>query len=190
MTPINGDVKEKLLQATLELFNEGIDPEKITTRDIVKRAGVNLALVNYHFQSKENLIQQAIGIIMRGIAAEMYDDKNMSDDPVEKLRSMIKKNSELALRYHFLMKKGIAFELKSGSEATVRTILPILRKIFPEQKTERELRLIALQLLVPLQTMFMHAEVYLKNMDLKMNSLEDVNDVIDVLINNLLPIQK
>jgi AcrR family transcriptional regulator len=64
---------------------------------------VGIALVNYHFQSKDNLIEQAIGIKMKAITDEMYDLKNASDDPVEKLRSMIKQIAELSIRYRFLI---------------------------------------------------------------------------------------
>ncbi|RJX18925.1 MAG: TetR family transcriptional regulator [Desulforudis sp.] len=70
---------------------------------MAERAGVGIALVNYHFQSKDNLIEQAIGIKMKAITDEMYDLKNASDDPVEKLRSMIKQIAELSIRYRFLI---------------------------------------------------------------------------------------
>lgn len=185
MTPANLEAKDKILQATLEMLNEGIDPETITTRDIAKNAGVNLALVNYHFQTKENLIQQAIGIKMQGIANEIFDFQTAPGDPVEKLRRMLKRNSELGVRYRFLMKTAIAFEIKSGSYATVQTIMPILKDIFLGQKTERELQLIAIQLLVPLQTMFIHHEVYQKTWGLDLVRIENIHQVIDTLIDNL-----
>ncbi len=183
------EAKEKLLQATLEILDEGVDPDKITTRDIAKRAGVNSALVNYHFQSKDNLIEQAIGVKMIGIADQMYDPKNSHDSPVEKLKRMMKKNAELAIRYHFLMKKAISFELKNGSYATVQTILPVVKEIFQGQKTEQELQLIALQCLVPLQTMFVHREIYQKIWGWDLSCIENVYHVIDVYIENLLPKQ-
>lgn len=184
-TPSN-EPKEKLIRVTLEMINEGTDPEKITTRDIAARAGLNIALINYYFQSKDNLIQQAIGIRMQDIAGAIFDINNPTADPVENLRSMLKKNSELALQYRFLMKKAIEFELKNGSAATVQTIMPVLREIFPGQKTERELQLIALQLLVPLQTMFLHHETYQKNWGLDLFRKEEFNLIIDTLIANLL----
>ena len=181
------DAKEKLLQATLAILGEEVDPDQITTRDIAKRAGLNIALINYHFQSKDNLIEQAVGIKMAGIADEMYEPKNLSASPVERLRSMLKKNSEFGLRYYPLMKKGLAFEIKNGSLTTLRTILPLLQEIFKGTKSEPELHLLALQLLVPLQVMGIYPEVYQKNLNLNIRNTVDVNNVIDVLIDNLLP---
>lgn len=181
------DAKEKILQAALEMLDEGADPETMTTREIAGRAGVNFALVNYYFQAKENLIQEAIGIKMRGIAAAIFDFSGAPADPVAKLRQMIKQNSELAIRYRPLMKSAIAFELKNGSQDTVQTIMPVLKGIFQNQKTEAELRLIALQFLVPMQIMFLYHEVYQKTWGLDLMRLENAGRVIDALIDNLLP---
>lgn len=51
--------RENILKATLELINEeGID--SITIRKVAARANTNIALINYHFKSKENLLDQVI----------------------------------------------------------------------------------------------------------------------------------
>lgn len=53
------DTKHDILKATVELIrDEGI--ECATLRRIATKADTNLALVNYHFGSKEKLITQAI----------------------------------------------------------------------------------------------------------------------------------
>jgi len=46
--------EEKIKQAARRLFTEkGFDAVK--TRDIAEEAGINLALLNYYFRTKENL---------------------------------------------------------------------------------------------------------------------------------------
>lgn len=56
------DTKTRILDAAEKLFGEkGFDGTSL--RDITTEADVNLAAVNYHFQSKESLIEAAI---MRG----------------------------------------------------------------------------------------------------------------------------
>jgi AcrR family transcriptional regulator len=53
------DTKERILDAAEKLFGQnGFDATSL--RDITTEAGVNLAAVNYHFQSKESLIDSAI----------------------------------------------------------------------------------------------------------------------------------
>jgi len=56
------DTKTRILDAAEKLFGEkGFDATSL--RDITAEADVNLAAVNYHFQSKESLIE---AVIMRG----------------------------------------------------------------------------------------------------------------------------
>ncbi len=58
------DTKTRILDAAEKLFGEkGFDATSL--RDITTEADVNLAAVNYHFQSKESLIEATI---MRGAA--------------------------------------------------------------------------------------------------------------------------
>jgi AcrR family transcriptional regulator len=56
------DTKTRILDAAEKLFGEkGFDATSL--RDITTEADVNLAAVNYHFQSKESLIE---AVIVRG----------------------------------------------------------------------------------------------------------------------------
>ena len=48
------NTEEKILQAAIELFPIKGD---ITTREIAKLAGVNVAAINYHYKSKDNLMK-------------------------------------------------------------------------------------------------------------------------------------
>lgn len=51
--------REKLLEVTRTLIRTS-SLEEITTRRIATEAGVNIAAVNYHFRSKDELIGQAV----------------------------------------------------------------------------------------------------------------------------------
>lgn len=53
------DTKERILDAAEKLFGQN-GFEATSLRDITTEAGVNLAAVNYHFQTKESLIDAAI----------------------------------------------------------------------------------------------------------------------------------
>jgi TetR/AcrR family transcriptional regulator, regulator of cefoperazone and chloramphenicol sensitivity len=77
--------------------------------------------------------------------------------------------------------------LKNGSNASVHIILPVLQKIFKNNKTERELWIIALQLLLPIQTMSIYPEVYPKNLNINILDVQVIYQIIDTLVDNLLP---
>ena len=52
------DHKQTIKQATIALTEEkGEDLETITVREISKKEGVGLGLVNYHFEKKDKLIE-------------------------------------------------------------------------------------------------------------------------------------
>ena len=62
------DNKEAIIQATIELINEKGDRlNEITVREICKKSGVGLGLVNYHFGNKEKLIEVCVERIVNGI---------------------------------------------------------------------------------------------------------------------------
>lgn len=60
LTPDDGSrrTRERLLHATVELMAE-IGVDRVRTRSIAKRAGVNPALVHYHFGSVSALVMEA-----------------------------------------------------------------------------------------------------------------------------------
>jgi AcrR family transcriptional regulator len=69
LTDIPADTKSRIMQAASALFAErGFNGASL--REITKLAGVNLAAVNYHFSSKQALIQAVIGHGIEAINAE------------------------------------------------------------------------------------------------------------------------
>jgi AcrR family transcriptional regulator len=57
--PDEGATRERILSAALSVFAEhGF--ERATLREITKRAGANIAAVNYHFRSKSDLFKEMV----------------------------------------------------------------------------------------------------------------------------------
>lgn len=64
------EVKERIIEVTIALIqNSNGNAAEITTRDIAEKAEVGNGLINYHFQTKENLIaicvQRIIGQVVK-----------------------------------------------------------------------------------------------------------------------------
>jgi len=66
----SSNVKENIIKATTELIQESSgNVADITTRAIAKKANVGIGLINYHFQSKENLITICVQRIIETVVS-------------------------------------------------------------------------------------------------------------------------
>ncbi len=66
----NKDPKDRLIETTKRLIQK---QSKITIKDITDKAFVNVAAVNYHFGSKDNLINLVVGDIIKEFKKEIFE---------------------------------------------------------------------------------------------------------------------
>ena len=181
------DAKAKILEAAIALLNEVDDPDTITARQIAERAGVALGLINYHFQGRDNLLNEAVGAIVGGTAADWYQPFAHSDvDPAVRLRELIKQTSRLVIRYEKFMRITISHGLLHGEVETPALIVPLLREIFGASKPEVEVRMLAYQLIVALQVSFLQSDAYRRYCGVNHRDDAQRDAAIDLLIDHLL----
>lgn len=90
--------RDNILNATLEIIGEeGF--QKVTIRKIAALAGVNVAAVNYHFGSKEVVINEAL----RYMTGKLRDSFSYLCDPLtppdERVKNFIRSYADAALQY-------------------------------------------------------------------------------------------
>ncbi len=86
--------KEQLLKVGVEVFAK-FGPDGITTRDLAKIAGVNVAAIQYYFGGKENyyfavvkyLAEKVSGPILATLSeiSEQFDRSNLQSEDIERL---------------------------------------------------------------------------------------------------------
>lgn len=64
--------KQRLINVTRELICKGKKPGGITVAEITEAAGVGNGMVNYHFQSKDNLMKTAVREVMVEAKAKLH----------------------------------------------------------------------------------------------------------------------
>ena len=80
------DVKEIILQAATELIQSGSgNITEITTRDIARKAGVGVGLINYHFQTKEQLITLCVQRMIRQVVTGFIPERDACADDRERM---------------------------------------------------------------------------------------------------------
>jgi AcrR family transcriptional regulator len=126
--------RAKLLQAAMQLFSAH-GYERATVREICRRAGVNIALVNYHFGDKLELY---LAVVRYAIDLEakmaMLDQAFVENsDPCDTLRQIIHgiferlsaPHQQFGLQLRFMLK-----EMANPTPALARTVLEALLPIY------------------------------------------------------------
>ncbi|MCR4638016.1 TetR/AcrR family transcriptional regulator [Ruminococcus sp.] len=141
--------KKLLLEAAEKLMTGCGDPTEVTSRAITEAAGVNLAMINYCFGSREKLLAEVFSqLLSRAAAADKRFAEVMSSElpPKDKLielhifmMSLMLKNIGIAravTRYILLER-----DLQTGMES-----LPFVMAHYGGSKSEAECRLLTFQL--------------------------------------------
>lgn len=79
--PGKEEIRERIIEAATFLIEEsGGYVDRITARTIAAKAGVALGLINYYFGSKEMLVAECVGRIIRKVILGFDTSKNYPDD--------------------------------------------------------------------------------------------------------------
>ena len=178
--------KQLIVDAAKTLLEETEDIDKITVRQIAQRANVGIGLINYHFKSKDNLLSIAIGDRM----AKIISDFSKSDSyahlsPIQKLKSMLRELYALSDKKEKLMHFVLSNDIMKGNMQTPLHLIPLLKQIFGDKKDDMELRILALQILYPIQVTGLNKETFYMYSGIDVSNAEQRNRFIDSLINNL-----
>ncbi len=187
MAATEQDARQTIIDAVKALISETNDVEKITTRQIAERAGVGIGLINYHFKSKDNLLGIAIGDVMTKTIwsftkTEMYSKLNA----LEKLKMMLKELYALVGSGEKLIRFILTREITEGNMQTPLHLVPLLKEVFTDRKDDMELRIIALQIIYPIQVTGLNAEAFHMYSGIDLLDTKQRSRFVDMLINNLM----
>lgn len=108
-------VKEKIIKVTIDLIKEkNGDIDKITIRDIAKRANIGVGLINYHFQNKKNLLDICVQQIISGVIAQSKPDMTKLSD-MDKLKCSVKIPIDFLMNNPEISKISILDDLMQGN---------------------------------------------------------------------------
>lgn len=158
------NAKDKIFQATLEILASEEDNDDITTRQIAQKAGVNLALISYYYQSKENLLSLVGMSMMDKMVGEIVIKGDEDISPDIKLRNFLLATAKFAFKHHKIFSAVVRVDIKQGCKNTSEIMMPLLEEIFKNKSKER-LNIIALQLFLPFQNILANPKVYNQQLD-------------------------
>ncbi len=182
--------KDKIIRAMIELIDTKNTGE-ITLRDVAKATGIGIGLVNYHFGTKENLIDIAVDTFI----SETTSNGEASLDafqlaPVDKLKISIKGYADF-LTVHpkisrlSIMKAMMNESSDKASEHGIKYYIPILKEIFRD-KDEKDLCIILHQLVSTIQMTFLRSGEMKDLIDIDFFNEVQRESLVEKLVNNLI----
>lgn len=187
MTAEELETKERLLQAASELIGDAARPNKITARQIAERAQVSLGSINYYFQSKDNLLYEAVLQLMGEAAANWYEPFHHPDvAPITRLRQLLKESARVSVGFPKFAQIAMSHALLEDEFGVPALLLPLLREIFGNQKNEIEIRLIAFQLIIPLQVAMLRPDAFRRYSGVNIFDENQLDASLDRMLDNFL----
>jgi AcrR family transcriptional regulator len=145
------NARERLLEAAGEIFAEkGF--KGATVREIIERAGVNIAAVNYYFRDKERLYIEAVKHAACGEPEDVHLEWSPDTPPALKLRDLIRFQllkfldpsrpewlARLIMRELTQPSEACAELVREYIEPRSKVLLGILRELLPANTPRRKL---------------------------------------------------
>lgn len=179
--------REALIDLTIKLLHEGLDPEEITVRLIAQRAGVGVGLINYHFQTKDNLINIAVQKHIDSIISMTPDmSKAIAGSPKERLSGMLKATLDYLAGFPAISRVSMLRDMKSpnssdNTQHTLKVYQPLVRDVVGEKDSME----ITFMMIFAVQSAFLRAKVIKENGGFDFFEKKQRHDFADRLVDTL-----
>lgn len=182
----DNEAKERIIKAAMELLEETEDSSAITVRQIAQRAGVGVGLINYHFQSKDNLLFAAIGSYMVQMIEAIRSAPEPGVSPAENLKSVLRELCDIGMQHEKQMRIGAQFQIMQGDFSASNFLLPSLRAVFAGRRDENTIRLIAFQILITTNIMLLRSDAFFNYLGVDIRSKQQRDRLADQIVDNFI----
>lgn len=156
------EAREKIIKATIELIEESAgNIDEITTRTIAEKAGVGIGLINYHFQTKENLVELCVQQIIRNVISQFKPKAGQELKGVELLAGVVKMVADFLAENPAVSQISILGDYKSPKmlDNTMKTVKGFCSSLKEYDDSDRDKTLLMFVLASVLQAMFLRRDM-------------------------------
>lgn len=166
---MTNDTKQKLIDTVINLLNEGEEVKNLTARRISLAAGTNLAMINYCFKSKDELIKEAVLRIVRDEFDQHAKINLPGNSPKEQLKDILVNVSKVMIKFNNLTKASIPYFLLKDQIILPYEILPFINNHYETRKSDTECKVIAYQIVSFFQLVFYKDEEFYRYSGIDLN---------------------
>lgn len=185
--------KEAIMEAAIALINEKEDHmEEITMREISKRAGVGLGLINYHFENKEKLIEACVEKIINGIVEKFRDigEQTKENTPFEKLDYLGNMTLTFLFEHQAVSKISILSDMRFPKEndnthRTFQAYIPLVAACRPDW-SEEKVKQMTFYLITSMQSAFVRHEILLKEQGINLKDPRERKEFHTCMLKNII----
>ena len=141
--------RNALLNSTAKLMTDCSEPSEVTSRAIAKESGVNLAMINYCFGSREGLLYEVFRKLLSDVQkhdTEFIKIMSSGMSPQQKLTELHFKMMRLMIANYNYSQAVTKYILFNRNDDFGMESLPFIVKHFNGRKTIEDCRLIAFEL--------------------------------------------
>lgn len=156
------DIKDRIIRAAMDLIeNSSGNIDEITVRAISEKAGIGVGLINYHFQSKENLIETCVQKIIGNVIFAFRPNITEKMNRKEKLKLTAKSVADFLISNPSVSRISILsdFHKPQLNDNTMKTTIGFLSFIRFLEETDQNNKLLAFELTSILQSIFLRKEI-------------------------------
>ncbi|MCL1964309.1 MAG: TetR/AcrR family transcriptional regulator [Firmicutes bacterium] len=183
----SGDVKEKIIEATMGLIAESAgDIADISTRTIAERTHIGTGLINYHFQTKENLIEICVERMIGKVIAA-FTPSTPEQTPTARLKSTAKQVFDFLVDNPAVSRISILSDHKNPkkSDSTMKSAMGMNKVLGKLEISEKEQFVLAFALTSAMQAMFLRKDQSGELFGYDMNVKEQRDKVLGLLIDTM-----
>ncbi len=187
------DNKEAIIQATIEMINEKGDRlNEITVREICKKSGVGLGLVNYHFGNKEKLIEVCVERIINGIVEQFQNmqEETQRFSPFEKLEYLGNMTFNYLFEHEAVSRVSVLTDMHAPKEndntnRTYAAYIPLISACRPDWSKETVQRK-TFCLITVMQQVFLRHNAVSSILGIDLNSEQDRKELHAQILHDIL----
>ena len=181
--------KEAIIDEAIALLEEkGDDPQKLTIRELASRLNIGIGLINYHFGSKEVLINRCVKKMIMGIVDEFHKVRPSLAfmKPKDKLNYLCLMTFDYLYTKPNISKVALIYDLGNTGDndttsALIDAYIPIIKDCRPIYDDQRAY-LTASRVIYILEQSFLRTEVIKNRSGVDLNNSEERKDYLEGLL--------